>query len=80
MGAKAITGPWARAGGDNRRHRICPAHPLPANRPRRLRRGAFTRNLVRGNHLTPHDFIYPVFVHEGSKLAVPFPPCPACSA
>ena len=50
--------------------------PFPANRPRRLRRDAFTRNLVRENHLTPHDFIYPVFVHEGSKLAVPVPSMP----
>ena len=41
--------------------------PFPANRPRRLRRDAFTRNLVRENVLTPHDFIYPVFVHEGQN-------------
>lgn len=45
--------------------------PFPANRPRRLRRDAFTRNLVRENQLTPHDFIYPVFVHEGTNLRVP---------
>ncbi|WP_287952435.1 porphobilinogen synthase [Diaphorobacter sp.] len=45
--------------------------PFPANRPRRLRRDAFTRNLVRETVLTPHDFIYPVFVHEGSHLRVP---------
>ena len=45
--------------------------PFPANRPRRLRRDAFTRNLVRETVLTPHDFIYPVFVHEGSNLRVP---------
>ncbi|ACM31745.1 porphobilinogen synthase [[Acidovorax] ebreus] len=45
--------------------------PFPANRPRRLRRDAFTRNLVRETVLTPHDFIYPVFVHEGSNLSVP---------
>ena len=41
--------------------------PFPSNRPRRLRRDAFTRNLVRENLLTPHDLIYPVFVHEGSN-------------
>ncbi len=41
--------------------------PFPQSRPRRLRRDAFTRNLVRENHLTAHDFIYPVFVHEGSN-------------
>ena len=45
--------------------------PFPANRPRRLRRDAFTRNLVRESSLTPHDFIYPVFVHEGRGLATP---------
>lgn len=45
--------------------------PFPANRPRRLRRDAFTRNLVRETVLTPHDFIYPVFVHEGANLRVP---------
>ena len=41
--------------------------PFPQNRPRRLRRDAFTRNLVRESVLTPHDFIYPVFVHEGQS-------------
>ncbi|MGD9774618.1 porphobilinogen synthase [Diaphorobacter sp.] len=45
--------------------------PFPANRPRRLRRDAFTRNLVRETVLTPHDFIYPVFVHQGANLRVP---------
>ncbi|MET0544088.1 MAG: porphobilinogen synthase [Variovorax sp.] len=39
--------------------------PYPAGRPRRLRRDAFTRNLVRQHALTPHDLIYPVFVQEG---------------
>jgi porphobilinogen synthase len=40
--------------------------PYPLSRPRRLRRDAFTRNLVRENALSPHDLIYPVFVLEGS--------------
>src|SRR4029453_8655826 len=39
----------------------------PAGRPRRLRRDAFTRNLVRENVLTVNDLIYPVFVQEGEK-------------
>jgi porphobilinogen synthase len=39
----------------------------PMGRPRRLRRDTFTRNLVRENVLTPHDFIYPVFVVDGEK-------------
>ncbi|HCL85410.1 MAG TPA: porphobilinogen synthase [Comamonadaceae bacterium] len=45
--------------------------PFPASRPRRLRRDAFTRNLVREHALSPHDFIYPVFAHEGEKLRTP---------
>jgi porphobilinogen synthase len=39
--------------------------PFPANRPRRLRRDDFTRNLVREHALSVHDLIYPVFVLEG---------------
>ncbi|EHR73282.1 delta-aminolevulinic acid dehydratase [Burkholderiales bacterium JOSHI_001] len=39
--------------------------PFPASRPRRLRRDAFTRNLVRENRLHPGDFILPVFVLDG---------------
>jgi porphobilinogen synthase len=39
----------------------------PLGRPRRLRRDEFTRNLVREHSLSPHDLIYPVFVHEGEK-------------
>ena len=38
---------------------------FPLGRPRRLRRDAFTRNLVRENRLGPHDLIYPVFVLDG---------------
>ncbi len=45
--------------------------PYPAGRPRRLRRDAFTRNLVRENTLTAHDLIYPVFVVDGQKQRVP---------
>ena len=39
--------------------------PFPLGRPRRLRRDAFTRNLVREHALTAHDLIYPVFVLDG---------------
>ena len=39
--------------------------PYPLSRPRRLRRDAFTRNLVREHALTAHDLIYPVFVLDG---------------
>ena len=50
--------------------------PFPAGRPRRLRRDAFTRNLVRENVLTPNDLIYPVFVTEGQGLRVPITSMP----
>ncbi len=46
---------------------LLPPAAFPANRPRRLRRDEFTRNLVRENQLSAHDFIYPVFVHEGEN-------------
>ena len=47
--------------------RSTPYAPFPAGRPRRLRRDAFTRNLVRENALTAHDLIYPVFVVDGQQ-------------
>ena len=46
---------------------MIPSAPYPHARPRRLRRDAFTRNLVRENSLTAHDLIYPVFVLEGRQ-------------
>jgi len=33
-------------------------------RPRRLRRTEAIREMVRENHLTASDFIYPLFIHE----------------
>jgi porphobilinogen synthase len=43
---------------------------------RRLRASEFARRLVRENHLTPDDLIYPVFVleGEGQREAVPSMP------
>ena len=41
--------------------------PFPASRPRRLRRDAFTRDLVREHRLSPADLIYPVFVLDGQN-------------
>jgi len=40
---------------------------FPATRMRRMRRDTFSRNLMRENALTSHDFIYPVFVIEGEN-------------
>jgi porphobilinogen synthase len=45
--------------------------PFPAGRPRRLRRDAFTRNLVREYTLTANDLIYPVFVVDGKQQRQP---------
>ncbi|MFM2053953.1 MAG: porphobilinogen synthase, partial [Pseudomonadota bacterium] len=42
---------------------VATRHPL--HRPRRLRRDAHTRDLVREHRLHPSDLIYPVFVLEG---------------
>ena len=38
---------------------------FPATRPRRMRRDAFSRRLMREHVLTTDDLIYPVFVLEG---------------
>ena len=46
---------------------MTPYAPYPLGRPRRLRRDAFTRNLVRENALSAHDLIYPVFVLDGQQ-------------
>jgi porphobilinogen synthase len=40
--------------------------PFPTSRPRRLRRDAFTRALVREHKLAAEDLILPVFVLDGS--------------
>jgi porphobilinogen synthase len=50
---------------------MIPSAPYPHGRPRRLRRDAFTRNLVREHALTAHDLIYPVFVTDGSQRREP---------
>jgi porphobilinogen synthase len=41
--------------------------PYPLSRPRRLRRDAQTRALVREHRLSPDDLILPVFVLEGTS-------------
>ncbi len=41
--------------------------PFPAARPRRLRRDAFARALVREHRLSTDDLIYPVFLLEGQQ-------------
>src|SRR6478672_479608 len=41
---------------------------FPQYRPRRLRRTAALRNLVRETHLAPAQLVLPVFVREGKNL------------
>ena len=53
--------------------------PHPLSRPRRLRRDAFTRALVREHRLHANDFIYPVFVHEGENRVEPIVSMPGVS-
>jgi porphobilinogen synthase len=50
--------------------------PFPLSRPRRLRRDAFSRELVREHRLHPSDLIYPVFVHDGEDRRAPVPSMP----
>ncbi len=57
-------------------NRSTPYAPFPAGRPRRLRRDAYTRNLVRETALTAHDLIYPVFVVDGQGQRVPIASMP----
>ena len=46
---------------------VTPRQPaFPASRPRRLRRDAFTRDLVREHRLHASDLIFPVFVLDGN--------------
>ena len=49
---------------------------FPAVRPRRLRRTAALRDLVRETSLRPADFVYPMFVTHGQDVRVPIGPMP----
>ena len=49
---------------------------FPQTRMRRMRRDAFSRNLMREHTLTAHDLIYPVFVTEGERLRTPIASMP----
>ena len=55
------------------------AGQFPAKRMRRMRRDDFSRRLVREHKLTPDDFIYPVFVLEGSRREEPVHSLPGAS-
>lgn len=49
---------------------------FPGTRMRRLRASEFSRRLVRESELTPADFIYPMFVLEGSGQREAIPSMP----
>ncbi|MBF0500574.1 MAG: porphobilinogen synthase [Candidatus Riflebacteria bacterium] len=51
----------------------------PTHRPRRLRGDARLRNIVRETRLSPENFIYPLFVEEELKEAVPISAMPGQS-
>lgn len=51
--------------------KFLPDVQFPQSRPRRNRRDDFTRRLVRESAVTVDDFIYPVFIQEGSNLREP---------
>ena len=59
---------------------IEPAAParFPAVRMRRLRRTPALRDLVRETTLSPHDFIYPLFVAPGRGVRDEIEPMPGC--
>ncbi|HEX9508525.1 MAG TPA: porphobilinogen synthase, partial [Myxococcales bacterium] len=49
---------------------------FPVQRSRRLRRSEAIRKMVRETELSAADFIYPMFVVEGSKVRQPVPSMP----
>jgi len=53
-----------------------PIAPFPANRPRRLRRTDWMRDLVRENDVKASDFIWPIFIMEGTDASEPVPSMP----
>lgn len=51
----------------------------PLNRNRRLRSSSSLRSLLQEHHLTPNDFIVPLFIVEGKQLKEPIPSMPGYS-
>jgi porphobilinogen synthase len=45
--------------------------PFPMSRPRRLRQSDWMRRMVSETMISPDDFIYPMFICEGSKVSDP---------
>ena len=55
------------------------AGKFPGKRPRRMRRDDFSRRLMRETRVSADDFIYPVFVQEGTRKADPVSSLPGVS-
>ena len=53
--------------------------PFPMNRPRRLRRTPWMRDLVRETALSPSDLIWPLFVCDGEDVEQPIEAMPGVS-
>ncbi|MEM9012256.1 MAG: porphobilinogen synthase [Pseudomonadota bacterium] len=53
-----------------------PPAPFPLSRPRRLRRTAWMRRLVRETVLTPADLLWPLFVTDGTDESSPIESMP----
>ncbi len=49
---------------------------FPIHRPRRLRKNENIRRLVRENHLSIDDLVYPLFIEEGENIKVEIPSMP----
>ena len=43
----------------------------PSTRLRRNRKSDWVRRLVRENHLSSNDLIWPIFIREGKKIKEP---------
>ena len=54
-------------------------HDAQARRPRRLRRTAAIRALVRESHLLPEQLVLPIFVIDGEDRSDPIPSMPGCA-
>ncbi len=52
------------------------AGAFPGTRPRRMRRDAFSRRLMRETILAPDNLIYPMFVIDGERRREPVPSMP----
>ena len=59
--------------------RVAARARFPAVQPRRLRRTAALRDLVRETTLSSSDFVYPLFVTHGRDVRVPIAPMPGQS-